>query len=184
MARRRVAGYGERAQLVMGDMRHFNLPDRFDLAIVGLNTFMHLLTVGEQLDCLESIKSHVRPGGTLVLDLANPHVVVRDTPLGVLQHRFTKMEDQTAATITLWSSLAMAPAAQLTHTTLFFDETDATGVLRRTTAEVTLRLIYQFELELLLARTGFTIKHLYGDYEQSPYDDDTERLLCTATAFA
>jgi SAM-dependent methyltransferase len=184
VARRRVATYGERAQLVQGDMRRFRLPDRFDLVVVGLNTFMHLLTGREQLDCLESIKTHTRAGGTLLLDLANPHAVLRDTPVGVLQHRLTKMGEAGAATVTLWSSLAVALAPQLTHTTLFFDETDALGVVRRTTAEVTLRLTYQFELEMLLARTGFAIKHLYGDYEQAPYDDDTERLLCLATALA
>jgi SAM-dependent methyltransferase len=184
VARRRVAVYGDRAQLVEGDMRRFSLAERFDLVVVGLNTFMHLLASREQLDCLEAIKAHTRPGGTLVLDLANPHAVVRDTPVGVLQHRLTKAADKSAATVTLCSSLAVALALQLTHSTLFFDETDEKGSLRRTTAEVTLRLTYQFELELLLGRTGFAIKHLYGDYEQAPYDDDTERLLCLATAFA
>jgi hypothetical protein len=121
-----------------------------------------------------------------MLDLANPHAAVRDTPQGVVQHRFTKAAGTGAGTpVTLWSSTVLAPATQLTLTTLFFDETDAeTGLLRRTVAEVTLRLTYRFELELLLARTGFSVKHLYGDYESAPYDDDSKRLLCLAWARA
>jgi SAM-dependent methyltransferase len=186
VARRRLTDYRDRVRLVDGDMRCFSLPGRFNLAVIGLNTFMHLLTTNDQLDCLEAIRAHLRPGGTLILDLANPHAAVRDTPLGVVQHRFTKpAETGTGAPVTLWSSTMLAPAVQLTHTTLFFDETDAaTGLLCRTVAEVTLRLTYRFELELLLARTGFAIKHLYGDYESSPYDDDSERLLCLASALA
>jgi SAM-dependent methyltransferase len=185
-ARRRLEAYGDRVRLVMGDMRHFSLPERFDLAVIGLNTFMHLLTTNEQLDCLEAIHAHLRPGGMLMLDLVNPHAVVRDTPLGLMQHRFAMpVESHVPTLVTLWSSTILAPAKQLSHTTLFFDEIDtATGLVRRTLAEVTLRLTYRFELELLLARAGFSVKQLYGDYESSPYDDDSDRLLCIASALA
>lgn len=185
-ARQRVAAYGDRARLVEGDMRHFNLGDHFDLALIGLNTFMHLLTTHEQLDCLESIWRHLRPGGWLVLDLANPHAVTRETLTSVLQHRFSKpAETDAGMLVTLWSSTVLSPATQLTHTTLFFDEMDtATGIVRRSISEVLLRLIYRFELELLLARTGFAVKYLYGDYESAPYDDDSERLICVGSALA
>src|SRR5579871_2287093 len=86
IARERLALYADRVTLVEGDMRRFALEQRFDLAIVGLNTFMHLLTLDDQLECLRCIRRHMRPAGTLLLDLANPHAVLRDTPQSVLQH--------------------------------------------------------------------------------------------------
>jgi hypothetical protein len=59
-----------------------------------------------------------------------------------------------------------------------------TGIVRRSISEVLLRLTYRFELELLLARTGFAVKYVYGDYESAPYDDDSERLICVGSALA
>jgi hypothetical protein len=49
---------------------------------------------------------------------------------------------------------------------------------------VVLRLIYRFELELLLARSGFAVRDLFGDYESEPYGEGSERLLALATALA
>jgi hypothetical protein len=79
----------------------------------------------------------------------------------------------------------MSMAEQLTQTVLFFDEVSGAGSpVLRTTAEVLLRLIYRYELELLLARTGFAVRRLYGDYQSGPYEDGSERLICIAVALA
>src|SRR5260370_28908880 len=43
VARERLAPYGERAELVEGDMCRFSVPGLFDMALVGLNPFMQLL---------------------------------------------------------------------------------------------------------------------------------------------
>jgi SAM-dependent methyltransferase len=186
VARERLVLYGDRVTLVEGDMRRFALDTVFDLVIVGLNTFMHMLTTHDQLACLDSIRKHVRQGGLVILDLANPHAVMRDTPLGVVQHRFTKRVPRDSETsVTLWSNTVASTASQLTQTTLFFDEvSQSTGQIRRTTSNVLLRLIYRYELELLLHRAGFSVRSLYGDYESSPFDDDSERLLGVGVALS
>jgi len=186
LARDRLGLYGERIELVEGDMREFSLPRQFDLVVVGLNTFMHMLTIKDQIATLECAHRHLRPAGLLLLDLANPHSVVRDTPMGVVQHRFTKsLPGAPAATVSLCSITEISPAEQLTHTTLFFDELrDETGLLQRSIAEVTLRLTYRYELEHLLHRAGFSVKNLFGDYDSGPFDDDSERLICVASALA
>ncbi|HWE60206.1 MAG TPA: class I SAM-dependent methyltransferase [Chloroflexota bacterium] len=186
VARERLRPFGDRARVITGDMRRFALQQRFDLVVLGLNTFMHMLTTADQLDCLQAIHAHVRPAGMLLIDLANPHSVLRDMPINVLQHRFTRPAggDQ-PATVTLWSSAAIAVADQLVQSMLFFDEVDsASQTVRRTIAEITLRLLYRYELELLLTRTGFALRGLYGDYQSSPYDDESERLICVAAALA
>ncbi len=183
----RLAAYGDRAKLIEGDMTRFDVAgDPFDLAIIGLNTFMHLLTIRRQLACLECIHRHLRPGGNLLLDLASPHAALRDTQQGVVLHRFSRaLPASPDLLVTLWSSTVFSTAKQLAHTSLLFDEINGeTGTLRRTVSDIVLRLIYRYELEHLLARTGFTTKVLYGDYESSPYEDESERLICIASALA
>jgi SAM-dependent methyltransferase len=186
VANSRLGLYAGRVSLVEGDMREFDLKQEFDLVVVGLNTFMHMLTVNDQLAVLESAHRHLRAAGLLLLDLASPHAVVRDTPLGVLQHRLTRqLPVVPPMVLTLWSVTEFSLATQLTHTTLFFDEAPSDGgPLHRSIADVSLRLIYRYELEHLLHRAGFSVKSLYGDYESGPYEDDSERLICIASALA
>ncbi|MDB5073886.1 MAG: class SAM-dependent methyltransferase [Chloroflexi bacterium] len=186
VARERLALYADRVTLVEGDMRHFDLHRTFDLVVIGLNTFMHMLTTADQLACLECIRRHLRPAGLVLLDLANPHAVLRDTPMGVVQHRFTRPAPLSPdTTVTLWSTTLVATARQLTQTSLFFDEAvSSSGQLRRSVTDVYLRLVYRYELELLLNRAGFSVRNLYGDYESSPFDDDSERLICVGIAHA
>jgi SAM-dependent methyltransferase len=183
----RLTKYGGRVQLIEGDMTRFEAPgDPFDLVIVGLNTFMHLLTIRNQLACLECIHRHLRPGGSLLIDLASPHAALRDTQQGVVLHRFSRtLAGNPEVLVTLWSATVFSTAKQLAHTSLLFDEVDAeTGAFRRTVSDIVLRLTYRYELEHLLARTGFTARSLYGDYESSPYEDESERLICLAAALA
>ena len=185
VAGRRLAPFGDRVRLVEGDMRRFTLATRYDMVVVGLNTFMHLHTVADQLDCLASIHAHLRPAGILLLDLANPHTLARETPLGVMQHRFTAPAPaRDGSSVTLWSVTSLLAADQIARSDLFFDEMDSAGSLRRSIADVTLRLTYRFELELLLARSGFAVRNLYGDYEGEPYSDESERMICEALALA
>jgi SAM-dependent methyltransferase len=91
VAAERLSRYGGRVQLVHADMREVRLAEPADLVIVGLNTFMHLLTTRDQLTTLSRAHALLRPGGTVLLDLANPLMIARDVPLGVQQHRFSKL---------------------------------------------------------------------------------------------
>lgn len=186
VARRVLARYGDHLRLEVQDMRCLSVGGPFDLAVVGLNTFMHMQTMADQLAALEGLRRHLRPGALLLLDLANPHSVIRDMPVGLHQHRFTRpVSSPEPGITTLWSVSSGSSAEQIVHSLLFFDEVNAgTGTVRRTVAEVMLRLIYRFELELLLARSGFGLRALYGDYQSSPFEDDSERLIAVAAALA
>ena len=186
VARQRLTTYGDRLQLVQGDMRRFRIAERFELAVVGLNTFMHMLEQRDQLECLACIHAHLRPAGLLLIDLASPYTALRDTVLGMLQHRFTRPScGGRTDTTTLWSVTSTTLHEQRAHDTLFFDEVDGeSGSIRRTVVEVALRLTYRYELELLLGRSGFAIRALYGGYDSAPYEDESDRLICLAAALA
>ena len=62
----------DRVKFIAGDMRRFKLDQHFGLIIVPLNTFLHNLTLDDQLATLACCKKHLRPGGLLVLDCFNP----------------------------------------------------------------------------------------------------------------
>ena len=54
-----------RAKLVFGNIRNFNLRSKFKLVTIPAGTFELLITVKDQLSCLSCVYRHLDPGGDL-----------------------------------------------------------------------------------------------------------------------
>jgi hypothetical protein len=54
------------------------------------------------------------------------------------------------------------------------------GVLRRTTARIPTRILFRRELALLLGLAGYAEVEFYGDYDLSPWEPESPRLLAAA----
>ncbi|MFO8036659.1 MAG: class I SAM-dependent methyltransferase [Anaerolineales bacterium] len=64
----------DRVRLIRDDMQDFNLDQDFSLVITPFRSFQHLLTVEDQLACLDSVRRHLAEGGTSILDIFNPAI--------------------------------------------------------------------------------------------------------------
>jgi ubiquinone/menaquinone biosynthesis C-methylase UbiE len=54
---------GANARLVQGDMRSFQLDERFDLAVIAVKSFAYLTERTDQEQTLARVAAHLRPGG-------------------------------------------------------------------------------------------------------------------------
>ena len=175
ICRRRVEAEPEavrsRVELVAGDMRDFKLGRRFALATIPFRPFQHLLTLADQLACLNTIRSHLLPGGKLILDLFNPSLeaLAQQTvgeivgsepefsmPDGrriIRHHRFT----------------ARDRFNQINDVELLYDTKYPDGREERLVHAFRMRYLFRFEAEHLLLRAGFAIDALYADYDRSAY---------------
>lgn len=165
--------------VVQADMRTFDLAGAFRLAVIPYNTFMHLLTPEEQLAALGRIRRHLDPQGALVLDIPNPGLAYAAQEQGLMLERtFADGEN----TVQQFSSVTLDRAAQLAHIQWIYDSVGPEGGLRRTLVPLTLRYTFPGEMRLLLERSGFSLAHLHGDYDGSPFSDGSPRMLVTAVA--
>ncbi len=64
---------------ILGDLRGFRLPEPVELAFSPLGTFAYLLTEADWQQALAAAAEALRPGGTLVLELAPGDAERRDT---------------------------------------------------------------------------------------------------------
>jgi len=62
----------------------------------------------------------------------------------------------------------------------FARELIAEGQVRRSVLPFTMRWLYRYELEHLLARAGFALEALYGSYELEDYSGASDRMLAVA----
>jgi SAM-dependent methyltransferase len=173
------AGLSERVTLVEGDIRTSAPAGAFGLAIIGLNSFMHLTTTADQFAALGHIHAALATGGLLVLDLFNPDLRTLADAMGqlVLEKRFL-LADGTI--VHKFITQQTDTAAQLSYVSFIYDELDAEGRVRRSALPFTMRWLYRYELEHLLARAGFELEALYGSYELDAYSGDSELMLAVA----
>lgn len=68
LARAKAAGLAN-LRLIEGDMAAFDLGRKFGLIFIPYRSFLHLLTVEDQTDCLKCVREHLLPGGRLALDI-------------------------------------------------------------------------------------------------------------------
>ena len=175
----------DRVTLQAGDMRDFDLPERFGLVTVPFRSFLHLMTVEDQLAALGCIRRHLRPGGRLALNFFNPSIPIIAAHLtytGQALKPFGEWADPaTGHRVVVWDSRTYRPTAQLIEEALILEAVDHDGkVVDRSYRSLTLRWIYRYEFEHLLVRTGFVVEALYGDFDRSPFVEASNEMVWVA----
>ena len=162
-----------------GDIRNWASDTRYSLAIVALNSFMHMLTVEDQLDALGTLHAALRPTGTLVIDLFNPDVRALPDYHGdvMLDKTFPLPDGRTVQKfVAQWADVAQ----QLINVVFMYDITDSNQRVQRHNAAFAMRWLWRYEVEHLLARAGFQVEAIYGDYELNPYESTSEQIIVVA----
>ena len=166
-----------RITLVEADMTRFSLSRTFRLVIAPFRPIQHLTTVGNQLSFLECVREHLEPGGRFVFDVFNPNLVML-----AAETRTEEIED------TPEQSLPDGRRVRRTYRVVRKRHAEQCNDIeliyyldgRRMVQACPLRYFFRFELEHLLARSGFEIVALYGAFDRSPFDHDSTEIIFTA----
>lgn len=160
-----------RVQLVHAGMCDFRVPGSFGLATIPFRPFQHLISVDEQLACLANIRRHLTADGVLIFDLFNPSLdAIVNRPIGVEldpEPEFTTPDGRRV--IRCQKIVSQDRFNQVGHFELIYDVTHTDGRRERLVHSFSLRYLFRFEAEHLLARAGFTVEHLYADFDRNPY---------------
>jgi SAM-dependent methyltransferase len=158
--------------LSQGDMRIFHFDTEFQLVTIPFRPFQHLAAVEEQLACLESIHRALAKEGRLILDLFNPSLTVL-----VDESRFD--EHSSGEPFTLPDGRVVERTERVTgrdylgqvvSVDLIFYVTHPDGRRELLVQSIEMRYFFRFEVEHLLARSGFEVESAYCDYQLTSLD--------------
>ncbi|MEX1253438.1 MAG: class I SAM-dependent methyltransferase [Dehalococcoidia bacterium] len=170
---------------VEGDMRSFALPERFGFAFIAYRSFQHLLTIEDELACLRCVHDHLVPGGRFSLSLFNPNIVDMGLWLSSRRGSLQRMEDYqhpgSGRRALRWEERRYRQAQQESQSTRVHEELDDQDtVISRTYRFLKLRYLFRYEAEHLLARAGFEIEALYGDFLGAEFTDTSPEMVWVA----
>jgi SAM-dependent methyltransferase len=172
----------ERVRLVQGTMADFQLREKFQLITTPFRSFQHLITVEQQLACLRCVREHLAPGGRLILDMFHTHPAGMHDPAWQEEKEdcpLTKLPDgrsfRRTARITKFRR-----AEQCNDVEFNFYITAANGRTERFSQQFPIRYFFRFEVEHLLARAGFRVTAVYGNFDCSPFSNDSPDMITVA----
>jgi len=170
------AAVRSRVRLAQHDMREFSLGAQFALIIAPFRVVQHLTTVDDQLGFLGTVARHLAPRGRLVFDVFNPRfdklvgadgVEREDTP----EHRLSDGRTfHRAYRIARVRWIDQVSEAELVY---YVDG-------KRYVQAFEMRWYLAAELRHLLARAGFRVREMYGDFARGPLVDGCPEIVVTA----
>src|SRR5262249_46606096 len=181
----------ERVHLVQGDMTRFDLGEKFRLIIIPFRPFQHLLDADAQISCLESARKHLQASrrfgersARLIVDffhtdprrIHDPAFLKEGAPIA-------EFEMPSGRRVTLTERVvAFHYGRQCNDVEMIYTVTHADGRKERHVFAFTIRYFFPYEVEHLLARCGFRVAALYGNFDHSPLGDDSPEMIFVAEA--
>lgn len=167
--------------LRMGDMREFSLDRTFPLVIIPFRGFLALLSVEDQVRCLTGIRDHLEPDGRLIFNIfvPDPQMLVEDEDAAF--HLRDVTDPDTGRTSVVWQQTRVDTFNQVLSVRLIVDEIDQEGAVgKRFYRDYQIRYAHRIEILHLLERCGFEVVDLYGDFDYSPFDEDSGEMVWVA----
>jgi len=177
LARCRAKASALPVTLVEADMTRFALGRTFRLAIIPFRPLQHLIAVEEQLRCLECVREHLEPGGRLVFDVFHPNLAMLVAPA-------SDAEFEDTPEVRLPDGRTLRRAFRLTGKHRAEQVNDAELIYyldgQRIVQVFPMRYFFRYEVEHLLARAGFEVAALHGNFDKSAFGDDSPEMIFTA----
>lgn len=162
-----------RVNLIHGDMRNFDLGIEFSLVTIPFGPFNCLVSVEEQVSCLNCIRAHLDDGGALVADLWYPNLrELSESEHGAEIVPPTPFHMRDGRNVT-WGirNTSVDYNRQIIHEEMFYNVSHPDGREERLVYPTPMRFFFRYEVEHLLIRTGFRIEVVYAGFGKEPFGD-------------
>lgn len=169
--------------LVEADLIGLRLPDAgsYGLAFIALNSLLLLPTRAGQRAALETLASHLAPGGVAAVDVWLPDADDLARFDGRIILEWPRSDPETGELVTKSGSAQHdAATGRITVTTLF-EASAQGGAVRRWVRRDRLRLVSAEDLQVFAEDAGLVVEHLASGYDLGAFGPGCDRAVLIAT---
>ncbi len=168
--------------LVCADARTLSLVEKFGLAYIPLNTFLHNPTRADQLAMLRAVRKHLPAGAPLIIDLPPNDEMAYQPDDGEFQVEATLVDPHTQTELNKHVASRIFWATQEQELTYKVDEKRDGKLVNTVTFGFRLRHVFKHEMELLLLESDFDAPRWLGDYDMNAYVEGSPRMIALTRA--
>ncbi len=165
-ARRKSAATEAAVKWVLGDARHFDLGEKYNLIFLPSNSICHLLTREDLEACLASVARHLLPNGRFAVTIFVPRLPLLMKTTDEEQPYDEYIDPDSGEEITVTNRSRYDAATQILYNYLYKRVGDGTI---EPDGELMMRMYFPQELDALFWYNGFAIEHKYVGRDRSPF---------------
>jgi SAM-dependent methyltransferase len=173
-----------RTTVVIGDMRTFELAERFALIICPFRGFLHNVTEADRLACLAQVRRHLRPGGRFAFNVFHPSLPFMAQHAGALAGvwRWTGTHALPSGGWVVQSeAIRFDTVPQVVHLLHRYDVFGPSGTLERTSMlRLELAYLYPSDIRQALEAAGFRAITIKGGFDGQDFSRDGQELVVEA----
>ena len=169
-ASQKLEHVGNRARIIQGDMRTFNLDRKFKAIFIGFNSFLHLYTDDDARDCLLSVRKHLADNGRFLVEIFVPDPWFLNRPKDRL-YEVSSFHHPDGGYCTIKESNDYDPATEINHVEWYFFRPLR---IRPDRYRFDMRIYYPDTMDRLLNDSGLTILEKFGDRAGNPLNTESE----------
>jgi len=158
-------------KIYKADMRNLKLRNKFSLIMVPFRSFMHNLTIEDQVKSLKNFRRYLSPNGKLIINFFFPKPELMTKKLGkVWKYNIKANKEKLRAQGKYFLIDEVNQIAAFTQSLFQKNKEIWKGRFKMT-------YFYKREFELLLRLAGFRKWKLYGGFNYKPYTEKTQEMV-------
>ncbi|MFV0398063.1 MAG: class I SAM-dependent methyltransferase [Bacteroidales bacterium] len=170
----KISGTEYDVKLICADVTTLSLGTQFDCIILPFHSLQEIVSKESQLNAIKSIHRHLTNGGIFVCTLQNPRIRLADAD-GSIKSLGTFLIDE-------FRQMKLSCSNKIengivTGFQLYEIYNQQKLLIERRVLDVCFRPIEYEEFVDMLNESGFTIKHVFGDYDYSEFDIETSPYM-------
>ena len=170
--RRKADERNVKVRVQKGDMREFELHQKFMLIYAAGNSFQHINKIEEISACFACVKRHLAPGGRFIVEVFNPYIplLVREAERRFMMGEF--------GDFVLSEDVNYDAATQINHINWHFWHRPTNKVK---TLSFAMRQFFPQELDAFFAYNGFFIEQKFGDLDGLQFTSNSRKQVVIAS---
>lgn len=159
-------------QVRKADMTNFSYEEKFSLIVIPFRTYLHNLTVEEQIQTLKKCREHLKDNGRLIINFYLPNFEIISQQNGETSESELEIDGETyRRQVTVeWKS----EIEQIRHIRNELYSPDGEKVWE---SDFQTKLVSKSEFELLLRLTGFSNWKVYGDFNKEELESTDQEAV-------
>ncbi|MFC7442459.1 class I SAM-dependent methyltransferase [Laceyella putida] len=176
-----MIGLSKQVEWIEEDMSRLELKRQFPLIIIPYRSFLHLLTVSEQVETLKRVRRYLTDEGLFAFNVFVPRLwdlIEKDSKMAYCG-AFPVPGTQELIEVNDYTEYDHF--RQTAHIIRYMERYDKDGrQLERIRTQFQLRYLFPTECNHLLTLCGFRVVNRYGTFHRSPFDEFSEELIIEA----
>ena len=154
----------------------------FALIVAPFRVLQQLVSIDDQLRCLEAVRRHTAPGARFVFDVFNPHFALMTADRSAEQEETPEQQLPDGRTLRRTVRIPRVRwTDQVSEIELIYYVAERPGAPpRRYVQAFDMRWYVRAELIHLLTRSGFRVESIVGDFDGSPLTDGSPEQIVRA----